>query len=128
MANQSKTHKVSLFWDRAVGDDGPKGRQRLKLLLVAARHHLSGQDLRSVVNYLERDDVGFEVTLQLPIPLSSELLELRLVITPAIKLCRHRNRCLPAATSFSNSKAGSPAGSRTAWWWPWPESSPDRTG
>jgi len=69
-----------------VGDDGPKGRQRLKLLLVAARHHLSGQDLRSVVNYLERDDVGFEVTLQLADPSQQpELLELhRLVITPAL--------------------------------------------
>ena len=69
-----------------MGDDGPKGRQRLKLLLVAARHHLSGQDLRSVVNYLERDDVGFEVTLQLADPSQQpELLELhRLVITPAL--------------------------------------------
>jgi len=69
-----------------VGDDEPKGRQRLKLLLVAARHHLSGQDLRSVVHYLERDDVGFEVTLQLADPSQQpELLELhRLVITPAL--------------------------------------------
>ena len=71
---------------RAVGEDEPKGRQRLKLLLVAARHHLSGQDLRSVVHYLERDDVGFEVTLQLADPSQQpELLELhRLVITPAL--------------------------------------------
>ena len=70
----------------AGGDDGPKGRQRLKLLLVAARHHLSGQDLRSVVNYLERDDVGFEVTLQLADPSQQpELQELhRLVSTPAL--------------------------------------------
>ena len=69
-----------------MGDDEPKGRQRLKLLLVAARHHLSGQDLRSVVLYLERDDVGFEVTLQLADPSQQpELLELhRLVITPAL--------------------------------------------
>ena len=70
----------------SVGDDGPKGRQQLKLLLVAARHHLSGQDLRSVVHYLERDDVGFEVTLQVADPAQQpELLELhRLVITPAL--------------------------------------------
>ena len=69
-----------------MGDDEPKGRQRLKLLLVAARHHLSGQDLRSVVHYLERDDVGFEVTLQMADPSQQpELLELhRLVITPAL--------------------------------------------
>jgi len=69
-----------------VGEDDPKGRQRLKLLLVAARHHLSGQDLRSVVQYLEREDVGFLVTLQLADPSQQpELLELhRLVITPAL--------------------------------------------
>ncbi|MBL6803238.1 MAG: histidine kinase [Synechococcus sp. BS307-5m-G38] len=69
-----------------MGEDDPKGRQRLKLLLVAARHQLSGQDLRSVVQYLERDDVGFLVTLQLADPSQQpELLELhRLVITPAL--------------------------------------------
>ncbi|CAE07268.1 histidine kinase [Parasynechococcus marenigrum] len=69
-----------------MGEDDPKGRQRLKLLLVAARHHLSGPDLRSVVHYLERDDVGFQVTLQLADPSQQpELLELhRLVITPAL--------------------------------------------
>jgi|TARA_E500000081_G_scaffold103960_1_gene105262 two-component system clock-associated histidine kinase SasA len=69
-----------------VGEDDPKGRQRLKLLLVAARHHLSGPDLRSVVHYLERDDVGFQVTLQVADPSQQpELLELhRLVITPAL--------------------------------------------
>ncbi|HCO75500.1 MAG TPA: ATPase, partial [Synechococcus sp. UBA8071] len=44
--------------------DAPKTRQTLKLLLVAARHHLSGQDLRSLVQFLEREDLGFEVTLQ----------------------------------------------------------------
>ena len=67
-------------------EDDPKGRQRLKLLLVAARHHLSGPDLRSVVHYLERDDVGFQVTLQVADPSQQpELLELhRLVITPAL--------------------------------------------
>ena len=69
-----------------MGEDDPKGRQRLKLLLVAARHHLSGPDLRSVVHYLERDDVGFQVTLQVADPSQQpELLELhRLVITPAL--------------------------------------------
>ena len=69
-----------------MGEDDPKGRQRLKLLLVAARHHLSGPDLRSVVHYLERDDVGFQVTLQVADPSQQpELLELhRLVITPSL--------------------------------------------
>ena len=88
MADESKTHKVSLSFREslAVGEDDPKVRQRLKLLLVAARHHLSGPDLRSVVHYLERDDVGFQVTLQVADPSQQpELLELhRLVITPAL--------------------------------------------
>ena len=67
-------------------DDGPKGRQQLKLLLVAARHQLSGQDLRGLVHYLEREDLGFEVTLQVSDPTQQpELLELhRLVVTPAL--------------------------------------------
>ena len=67
-------------------DDGSKARQQLKLLLVAARHHLSGQDLRSLVQYLEREDVGFEVTLAVADPSQQpELLELhRLVVTPAL--------------------------------------------
>ena len=67
-------------------DDGSEARQQLKLLLVAARHHLSGHDLRSLVQYLEREDVGFEVTLAVADPSQQpELLELhRLVVTPAL--------------------------------------------
>ena len=66
--------------------DAPKTRQTLKLLLVASRHHLSGQDLRSLVQFLEREDLGFEVTLQVADPAQQpELLELhRLVVTPAL--------------------------------------------
>ena len=66
--------------------DGSKTRQELKLLLVAARHHLSGHDLRSLVQFLEREDLGFEVTLQVADPSQQpELLELhRLVVTPAL--------------------------------------------
>jgi len=69
-----------------VNDDVPQASQELQLLLVAARHHLSGQDLRSLVQYLERDDIGFDVTLQVADPSQQpELLELhRLVVTPAL--------------------------------------------
>jgi len=69
-----------------VNDDVPQASQHLQLLLVAARQHLSGPDLRSLVQYLERDDIGFDVTLQLADPsLQPELLELhRLVVTPAL--------------------------------------------
>lgn len=69
-----------------MNDDVPQAAQELQLLLVAARHHLSGQDLRSLVQYLERDDIGFDVTLQVADPSQQpELLELhRLVVTPAL--------------------------------------------
>ena len=69
-----------------MNDDVPQASQELQLLLVAARHHLSGQDLRSLVQYLERDDIGFDVTLQVANPSQQpELLELhRLVVTPAL--------------------------------------------
>ena len=69
-----------------VVKDSPKTRQPLILLLVAARHQLSGQDLRSLVQFLEREDLGFEVTLQVADPSQQpELLELhRLVVTPAL--------------------------------------------
>ena len=88
MAVQSKTHKVRIGFEAGypVVDDGPKGRQQLTLLLVAARHQLSGQDLRGLVHYLELEDLGFEVTLQVADPTQQpELLELhRLVVTPAL--------------------------------------------
>jgi two-component system clock-associated histidine kinase SasA len=61
-------------------------RQPLRLLLVAARHHLVSADLRNLVQFLNSEDSGFEVSLELADPaLQPELLELhRLVATPAL--------------------------------------------
>ena len=61
-------------------------RRQLKLLLVASRHHLSRGDLRSLIKYLEGEDCGFNVTLELSDPSENpELLELhRLVAIPAL--------------------------------------------
>ena len=61
-------------------------RQQLKLLLVASRHHLSRGDIRSLIEYLEGEDCGFIVTLELSDPYENpELLELhRLVAIPAL--------------------------------------------
>ena len=61
-------------------------RQHLKLLLVASRHHLSRGDIRSLINYLETEDCGFDVTLDFSDPSNNpELLELyRLVALPAL--------------------------------------------
>ena len=61
-------------------------RRQLKLLLVASRHHLSRSDIRSSIEYLEREDYGFNVTLDFSDPSENpELLELyRLVALPAL--------------------------------------------
>ncbi len=61
-------------------------RQQLKLLLVASRHHLSRGDIRSLIEYLEIEDCGFNVTLELSDPTENpELLEFyRLVAIPAL--------------------------------------------
>ena len=61
-------------------------RRQLKLLLVASRHHLSRGDIRSLIEYLEREDFGFNVTLDFSNPSENpELLELyRLVALPAL--------------------------------------------
>ncbi len=61
-------------------------RRQLKLLLVASRHHLSRSDIRLSIEYLEREDYGFNVTLDFSDPSENpELLELyRLIALPAL--------------------------------------------
>ena len=61
-------------------------RRQLKLLLVASRHHLSRSDIRLSIEYLEKEDYGFNVTLDFSDPFKNpELLELyRLVALPAL--------------------------------------------
>ena len=69
-----------------VDGNAPNPRQPLKLLLVAGRHHLSSGDIRSLIQFLESEDCGFDVTLQVADPFTQpELLALhRLVVTPAL--------------------------------------------
>ena len=57
-----------LPWTVSVNDDVPQASQQLQLLRSQLRHHLSGQDLRSLIQYLERDDIGFEATPQVSDP------------------------------------------------------------
>ena len=61
-------------------------RPALRLLLVAANHHLASADLRNLIQLLRNDDIGFAVTLEVADPARQpELLELhRLVATPAL--------------------------------------------
>ena len=71
---------------RPLDGSPPTPRQPLKLLLVASRHHLSSGDIRSLIQFLESEDCGFDVTLRVADPTTQpELLELhRLVVTPAL--------------------------------------------
>ena len=61
-------------------------KKELKLILVAARNHLSSNDIKSLIAYLESDDCEFEISLQISEPSEQpELLELhRLVAIPAL--------------------------------------------
>ena len=61
-------------------------RLQLNLLLVASRHHLSRRDIRSLTEYLQKEDCGFDVTLEFSDPTENpELLEFyRLVAIPAL--------------------------------------------
>ena len=73
--------------DPALAGERPQAdRQELKLLLVAANHHLASPDLRQLVAALQAEDCGFEVSLEIADPVKQpELLELhRLVATPAL--------------------------------------------
>ena len=61
-------------------------KKELKLILVAARNQLSSNDIKSLLTFLESDDCGFEIALQISDPTEQpELLELhRLVAIPAL--------------------------------------------
>ena len=61
-------------------------RRQLKLLLVASRHHLTRGDIRLLIEYLEGEDCGFDVTMDFSDPTDNpELLELyKLVALPAL--------------------------------------------
>jgi len=58
----------------------------LKLLLIAANHHLANPDLRQLLAFLDRQDCGYTVSIEIVDPgHRPELLELyRLVATPAL--------------------------------------------
>ncbi len=83
-------------------------RQQLELLLVASSHHLSRGDLRSLIHFLEKEDCGFEVTLQIIDPKKQpELLELhRLVAIPALIKIQPAPKQIFAGTSLFNQFQG----------------------
>ena len=79
-------------------------KKELKLILVAARSHLSRGDLRSLVDYLESDNCEFKISLQISDPSEQpELLELhRLVAIPAlIKISPNPKQIFAGSNIFS---------------------------
>ncbi len=79
-------------------------KKELKLILVAARSHLSRRDLRSLVDYLESDNCEFKISLQISDPTEQpELLELhRLVAIPAlIKISPNPKQIFAGSNIFS---------------------------
>ena len=79
-------------------------KKELKLILVATRSHLFRGDLRSLVDYLERDNCEFRISLQISDPSEQpELLELhRLVAIPAlIKISPNPKQIFAGSNIFS---------------------------
>ena len=82
---QQEQH-VSSLRDKAQREANPTPRRQLQLLLVAAPRHRATPDVKGLVAFLENEDFGFDVSLEVADPaLRPELLELhRLVATPAL--------------------------------------------
>ncbi len=86
-------------------------KQKLELLLVATRPHLSRGDLRALIAFLESEDCAFDVTLQVADPSEQpELLELhRLIAIPAlIKLAPSPKQIFAGTSIFQTVKAWLP--------------------
>ncbi|WP_269613792.1 histidine kinase [Prochlorococcus marinus] len=86
-------------------------RRQLKLLLVASRHHLTRRDILSLIEFLEKEDCGFDVVLEFSDPSDNpELLELyRLVALPAlIKLEPSPKQIFAGTSIFSQVKTWVP--------------------
>ena len=84
-----------------------KKKKELKLLLVAGRKHLTRGDLKALVNFLENDEIGFKVTLQIYEPSENpEILELhRIIAIPAlIKLSPYPKQIFAGSTIFDQLK------------------------
>ena len=81
--------------------------KELRLLLVAGRHHLTRGDLRSLVGFLESEEIGFKVSLQVAEPSEHpEILELHKIIAiPAlIKLSPHPKQIFAGSAIFDQLK------------------------
>jgi len=86
-----------------AGSPADPVRPQLQLLLVADRFHLASPDLRALLHYLNGEECGFEVRLEIADPaLQPELLELhRLVATPALVKLEPQPRQVLAGNTIS---------------------------
>ncbi len=86
-----------------AGSPADPVRPQLQLLLVADRFHLASPDLRALLQYLNGEECGFEVRLEIADPaLQPELLELhRLVATPALVKLEPQPRQVLAGNTIS---------------------------
>ncbi len=85
--------------------------KELKLLLVAGRSHHTRSDLKSLIKFLESEDCGFKVSLQISEPSESpEILELHKIIAiPAlIKLSPYPKQIFAGSTIFEQLKSWIP--------------------
>jgi len=88
---------------RPEGADGAPAAPPLKLLLIAAPHHLANPDLRQLLAFLNGEDCGFTVALEIADPARRpELLEVhRLVATPALVKLEPQPRQVFAGTTLT---------------------------
>ena len=94
-----------------MGGNATDDKQQLKLVLVASRHHLSGGDIRSLIHFLENEDSGFAISLQVYEPSQHpELLELhRLIAIPAlIKLAPSPKQVFAGSSIFQQFRSWIP--------------------
>tara|TARA_Y100001968_G_scaffold161721_1_gene147907 strand:- start:3441 stop:4583 length:1143 start_codon:yes stop_codon:yes gene_type:complete len=88
-----------------------KQKKELKLLLIAGRNHLSRGDLRSLIAFLENDESGFKITLEISEPSENpEILELhRIIAIPAlIKLAPYPKQIFAGSSIFEQLKSWIP--------------------
>ncbi len=88
-----------------------KRKKELKLLLVVSRNQLSRGDFKNLVDFIESEDCGFEVSLQLIEPSENpEILELhRIIAIPAlIKISPYPKQIFAGTSIFEQLKSWLP--------------------
>tara|TARA_Y100001968_G_scaffold63671_3_gene54466 strand:- start:572 stop:1723 length:1152 start_codon:yes stop_codon:yes gene_type:complete len=86
-------------------------KKELKLILLAGRNHHSRSDLKSLIKFLESEDCGFTVSIQITVPRENpEILELhRIIAIPAlIKISPSPKQIFAGSNMFEELKSWIP--------------------